>query len=176
MARLVVLIGIPGSGKSSLAAQLQCQLGCLLISTDQIRENLFGDEAIQGSWLLIWREVRRQFGVAVEQIRAGRANFAIYDATNTRRRYRREVIALARATGFTSIVGVWLDPPLEICLQRNRLRARQVPEDIVQRMYRQLWSCPPRWREGMDLLLHYGTATPDLDNLLSTILTRQLDF
>lgn len=158
MASLILMIGIPGSGKSTWAARLQQQSGCLLISTDRIRANLFGDEAIQGSWLLIGREVQRQFQQAVKQIEAGQAAFAVYDATNTRRRYRRQALAIARSSGFTHITGLWLNPPLAICLERNRQRLRQVPEDVVQRMYRQLWSCPPRLREGLDLLLHYGTA------------------
>jgi predicted kinase len=165
MAKLVIMIGIPGSGKSTLIqtwSQAQC---CLIISTDEIRAQLFGDEAIQGSWLLVWQEVQRQFREAVEQIHGGTVDFAIYDATNTRRRNRRAVMALARSVGFTEIVGVWLDPPLELCVQRNQSRFRQVPDAVVQRMYRQLWSCPPRLREGLDLLLHYGT-TPDLEELL----------
>lgn len=176
MVQLILLIGIPGSGKTSLAAQLQqTQLGCFVISTDQIRANLFGDEAIQGSWLLVRRQIQRQLGAAVEQIQAGQTPFAVYDATNTRRRYRREAIALARASGFTSIIGVWLDPPLDLCLQRNQLRSRQVPEAIIQRMYRQLWSSPPRLREGMDLLLHYGTTVSNLDHLLQLILAEPIE-
>jgi predicted kinase len=156
---LIFLIGIPGSGKSTLAARLMLQSSCLLISTDQIRAELFGDEAVQGSWRLIWQEVQRRFAEAASQIQAGQANLAIYDATNARRRYRREALALARSTGFTSISGIWLNPSLEVCLRRNQQRLRQVPEEVLQRMHRQLWSCPPRLREGLDLLLHYGTVS-----------------
>jgi predicted kinase len=179
MASLILLIGIPGSGKSSLAAQLQqSQLGCLLISTDQIRARLFGDEAIQGAWWLIWQELEHQLRSAVEQIQVGQATLAIYDATNTRRRYRREIIALARAVGFTCMIGVWLDPPFELCRQRNQHRSRQVPEAILHRMYRQLWSCPPRLREGFDLLLHDSTVSPEPEMLLQAILVKlaQRDF
>jgi predicted kinase len=165
MTTLVVMIGIPGSGKSTLIQHWSQSQRCLVISTDQIRAQLFGDEAIQGSWLLIWREVQRQFQGAAEQLRSGIAEFAIYDATNTRRRNRRAVIASARSVGFTQIIGVWLDPPLEVCVQRNQARLRQVPDEVLQRMYRQLWSCPPRLREGLDLLLHYGTSAPNLEDL-----------
>jgi predicted kinase len=162
---LVLLIGIPGSGKSSLAAQLQQQGNCLLISTDQIRAKLFGDEAIQGTWRLVWYEVRQQLGAAARQIQTGQSGFAIYDATNTRRRNRREVITLVRMLGFTRIVGIWLDLPLALCLWRNQQRCRQAPEAVIQRMYRQIWSCPPQLHENLDLLLHYGTTTPNLEDL-----------
>lgn len=153
------MIGVPGSGKSSLVRELQQQFSCGLISTDEIRAQLFGDQAIQGAWLLIWRQVERQFRQAVLQIQAGQIDWAIYDATNTRRRSRREVIALARSLGFGQITAVWLDPPLAICLQRNQQRSRQVPEAVIQRMHRQLWSCPPRLREGIDQLIHCNSTT-----------------
>lgn len=173
MAQLILMIGIPGSGKSSLAALFQqARPGCLLISTDQIRAHLFGDEANQGPWPLIWREIRQQFSHAVAQIQYDSANFALFDATNARRRNRRELIALARSTGFTQITGIWLDPPLEVCLERNQNRSRRVPEAVIQRMHRQLWSCPPRLREGIDQLFHYDTAASTLDNLLTTLETR----
>ncbi|MBF2050062.1 MAG: AAA family ATPase [Elainella sp. C42_A2020_010] len=169
MVNLLLLIGIPGSGKSSLAAQLQQISACRIISTDSIRAQLFGNAAIQGPWLLIWREVNQQFREAVVQIQTGQIDFAIYDATNTRRRVRRDLIALARSVGFSRIVAVWLDPPLELCCWRNHQRGRQVPEAVIQRMYRQLWSSPPRLREGIDLLLHYGTTAPNSELLLQFV-------
>lgn len=112
MSNLILLIGLPGSGKSSLAQQLLVESRRQLISTDAIRRQLFGDEAIQGTWLLVWREVERQLQQAVIQIARGVVSEAIYDATNAQRRHRREVINLARATGFTKITGLWLDTPV----------------------------------------------------------------
>ncbi len=159
MVKLILLIGLPGSGKSSLAHQLlAAEPKLLLISTDNIRKHLFGDEAIQGPWFLIWQEVQRQFQQAVVQISQGVAPAAIYDATNAQRRHRREVIALARATGFTHVTGLWLDIPVWLCLARNKRRDRRVPEDVIFRMYRQLRDAPPSLPEGLDCLIHYTSA------------------
>lgn len=158
MARLILLIGLPGSGKSTLATQLLAEQQRQLISTDAIRSQLFGDEAIQGQWLLVWHEVQRQFQQAVVQISRGAAQEAIYDATNAQRRQRREVIALARATGFTQIIGLWLDMPIWLCLARNQRRTRSVPEDVILRMYRQLQGAPPSVQEGLDCLISYTPA------------------
>ena len=155
-ASLILLIGLPGSGKSSLAQQLLAEDSqSPLISTDAIRSQLFGDEAIQGAWLLVWREVQRQFQQAVVQISCAAARRAIYDATNTQRRHRREVIALARATGFTHVTGLWLNTPVWLCLARNRRRDRLVPEDVIFRMHRQLRDAPPSLQEGLDCLIDY---------------------
>jgi len=156
MIKLILLIGLPGSGKSSVAQQLlAADPRRQLISTDAIRKQLFGDEAIQGPWLLVWREIQRQFLQAVELISHTAAGEAIYDATNTQRRHRREVITLARSTGFNHITGLWIDTPVWLCLARNRRRDRQVPEDAIFRMHRQLRDAPPTLQEGLDRLIRY---------------------
>jgi len=150
---LILLIGLPGSGKSTLARQLiVAEPKLKLISTDKIRERLFGNEVIQGEWLLVWREVQRQFQRAVGQISRGEIYAAIYDATNVQRRHRREVMTYARSAGFKQIVGLWVDTPVWLCLARNRRRDRRVPEEVILRMHRQLRDAPPSLSEGLEHL------------------------
>lgn len=154
MTRLILLIGLPGSGKSFLARQLVAECPSRqLISTDSIRAELFGAESVQGPWVLIWREVQRQFQHAA----IARAE-AIYDATNAECSGRREAIALARETGFDRISGVWLDMPVQICLQRNQQRSRQVPDEVIWRMNDRLCSSPPALRDGFDEFFHCSPA------------------
>lgn len=154
---LLLMIGLPGSGKSTLAQKICWQQNpetpCVLISTDAIRSQVFGDEATQGSWLKIWLEVRRQFQEAVSKIVQGQATLAIYDATNAVRKQRRQAIALARKVGFSEITGLWMNTPLPICLERNRSRDRQVPEAVILRMHRRLEGAPPSLSEGLDRLI-----------------------
>ncbi|MEM1170065.1 MAG: AAA family ATPase [Cyanobacteria bacterium P01_H01_bin.35] len=148
MTRLIILIGLPASGKSTLAKKIVTRYPqCQLVSTDAIRGQLFGDEAIQGPWLQVWQQVQQQFHKAVSQ-----TSLAIYDATNAQRRGRREVINLARETGFSHITGILLDKSLELCLERNKQRKRQVPEEVIMKMYRQLIDAPPSCEEGLDEL------------------------
>jgi predicted kinase len=152
MTKLFLLIGLPGSGKSTLAKQLVTQCPQRrLVSTDAVRGQLFGNEAIQGPWLLVWRETERQFQRAIAT-----HTTVIYDATNAQRRHRREVITLARDIGFTHITGIWVKTPVWLCLARNRRRERQVPEDVIFRMYRQLRDAPPSLEEGLDCLICYS--------------------
>lgn len=151
---LILLIGLPGSGKSTLARQLVSECPQMqLISTDAIRGQLFGSEAIQGSWILIWREIIRQFQQAIF---TGKP--AIFDATNAQRRHRREIITLARDSGFTHITGIWVRTPVWLCLARNQKRDRTVPEEIILRMHRQLRDAPPSLEEGLDQLIFYSES------------------
>ena len=152
MTRSILMIGLPGSGKSFLAQKLaEDNPSYRWISTDTIRGQLFGDEAFQGPWVLIWSRVREEF----QEARIQQA-VAIYDATNTQRRRRRDVIREVRRIGFTSVSGVWVNSPLEVCLHRNRMRSRQVPEDVILKMHRQLTDAPPTLQDGFDRLIELG--------------------
>ncbi|MGF1457838.1 MAG: AAA family ATPase [Leptolyngbyaceae cyanobacterium] len=156
---LWILIGLPGSGKSTWAQAMQQSSPSLkYISTDRIRRELFGDEAIQGPWRQVWHQVLQEFQLGVQQASSAGGVGAIYDATNARRRGRRQVIAAARIVGFTRLLAVWLDLPLEICLQRNYQRSRQVPPEVIHGMARQLTGAPPHWQEGFDAV--YRTLLP----------------
>ncbi|BAZ53535.1 hypothetical protein NIES4103_62140 [Nostoc sp. NIES-4103] len=151
MTKLLLLIGLPGSGKSTLAKELVTQCPQMqLISTDAIRGQLFNSEAFQGSWVLIWQEIERQFQQAIAT-----GKTAIFDATNAQRRHRREVIVLGRDLGFTNITGIWVSTPVWLCLARNKKRTRQVPEEVIFRMHRQLRDAPPSLEEGLDSLIRF---------------------
>lgn len=129
----------------------------VIVSTDAIRAQLFGDEANQGSWQQIEQERQRAFAAA-RQIVQGQRGAVIYDATNVVRRQRREAIALARQLGFVNIMGVWLDVPLALCLERNQKRDRHVPETVIQQMHRQLCGAEPSLQDGLDMLVRYTTV------------------
>lgn len=159
--RLILLIGLPGSGKSTWAAQLQHHSPKhRIISTDRIRADFFGDAAIQGAWAIVWQAVLHQLQQAVVQIHQGTLQAAVYDATNAQRRQRRRVITAAHQAGFTEVVGLWLDTPLGVCLERNRQRQRQVPVEIIDTMARQLQGAPPHVQEGLDLLIQCSGDDP----------------
>jgi predicted kinase len=151
---LMLLIGLPGSGKTAFSRSVLADYPTArAVSTDAIRAQLFGDEAVQGPWRQVWQEVDRQLQVAIALIRLGEAAFALYDATNVVRRDRRCVLACVRELGFQQITGVWLNTPLEVCLARNRARDRQVPEAVMLRMARRLEGAPPSLSEALDHLV-----------------------
>ncbi len=150
---LIFLLGIPGSGKSAWANHLSQTLGnrqVSIISPDNLRRKLFGATEIQGSWSRIWQQVLRETRLALNL-----GKLVIYDATNTRCRYRRQTLACFRALGFGQITGVWLDLPLEVCLRRNQQRDRRVPETVIRNMHQDLQLTPPSLADGLDCLQRY---------------------
>src|SRR3982074_3965490 len=67
------------------------------------------------------------------------------DATNLPPQERQHWIKLAKSFGY-EVHAVFFDVPLEVCLDRNRRRERQVKEDLIQRMAAKLK--PPAFEEG----------------------------
>ncbi len=147
----MIMVGLPGSGKSTWAERYvrRCP-GYQVVSTDDIRTELYGDAAIQGDWGDIWRRVMQQLRDRYQVITQGRATGLIYDATNVRRRHRREFVQAARAYGYTPVAAVWIDTPLATCLLRNQGRSRRVPVEVIEKMHRQLTAAPPTQAEALD--------------------------
>ena len=153
-APLILTVGIPGSGKSTWAQTLvDKKPNYQIISTDSIRAQLYGDEAIQGEWMEIRRVLVQALKSARQSIAQGHTAAVIYDATNAKRRQRREFIQLARSCNYHPLIAAWIETPLAVCLQRNAERSRQVPPAIIEKMHRQLTAAPPTPEEGIDQIL-----------------------
>lgn len=151
MAELLILIGLPGSGKSTLGQRWATLWGWDWVSTDAIRAELYGDERIQGEWLRILGVVEQRLQTIVTAQKPG----AIYDATNAHRQSRQQLIQDARSWGYARVSALWLDVPFDICVRQNQRRDRTVPLEILERMNRQLQDAPPSPVEGLDSLIRY---------------------
>jgi len=145
-----ILIGPPGCGKSTLATLLtKLDPRARIVSTDLIRRSLFGDESIQGDWAMIEEQVLVQIR---EAIQAGQP--VIYDATNAKKEWRLSLlkqVADISSTGCSPTVqwkGWYLQTPLEVCKVWNKQRNRQVPELVIEELFRALQDNPPHTSEG----------------------------
>lgn len=146
-----ILIGIPGSGKTTFAEQW-CNHDPSLchISTDAIRHRLYGDAIEQGTWAEIEREILIQAEQAINQQQA-----ILYDATNAKRSHRFAILRHL-TQHFQSLqpdrplhfYGWQFKTPLEICHQRNRHRHRTIPPPILDEMHDALSVFPPDRAEG----------------------------
>ncbi len=135
--RVVVLIGLPGSGKSSYLDGL----GVTGLSSDALRKLLADDETVQSIHAQVFETLRY---LLRQRLMLGRHTTYI-DATNLTPAERHPYVAMGRAYG-CEIEAVFFDVPLAICLERNRGRSRAVPEDVVRRMSEKL--TPPTASEG----------------------------
>jgi len=135
--RIVVLVGLPGSGKSTYLQQA----GPGGLSSDAVRHLLADDETDQSIHVQVFQTLR----YLLEQRLAIGREVTYIDATNLTPEERRPYIEIAR-TWQCDIEAVYFDVPLQLCLDRNAARARKVPEDAMAKMAAKL--VPPSLDEG----------------------------
>ena len=136
--RLVVLVGLPGSGKSTYLAELGC---AAVLSSDTIRKLLADDETDQTIHDRVFQTMRY---LLRQRLGIGRP-VTYVDATNLTPEERRPYIGIGQAYG-CEVEAVFFDVPLEVCRQRNARRHRVVPEDALAKMAAKL--APPTIAEG----------------------------
>jgi predicted kinase len=145
----IIMIGTPGSGKSYVARELGKMLNIGILSTDDIRRELTGDEADQSHndqvGPLLYSRAQEYF--AYEQS-------VIIDATHFTPEQRQDAAVKCRDLGATAVAGVYVDTSLSTSLSRNRLRRRHVPEEVLQHMFTILDVTPPSLDDGFDTLVH----------------------
>jgi predicted kinase len=130
--RLIVLVGLPGCGKSTWAAAFRPSHG-RVVSSDGIRAEICGDENNQDRNAEV-------FEVFHQRIRDGLAQGrdVIADATHLTERSRRETFLDAPkngAQGGVRVEAIFFDNPTQ-AIMRNAQRTRRVPENVMYTMLR----------------------------------------
>lgn len=138
MNKLYTMIGIPGSGKSTFA---KSHPECIVVCPDTIRKELFGDEACQKDGNLVFKLAYERIEKALSENKD-----VIFDATNTTVRSRKPLLKY-KAIHYA----VFVNTDINECKKRNANRERKVPEDVIERMARQL--TPPTINEGFNFII-----------------------
>jgi predicted kinase len=133
---IVLLVGLPGSGKSTWASGKKG-----VLSTDALRELLADDPTDQTIHARVFRVLRD----VLKHRLALKRPVTYIDATNLTPKERRPYIKLAQLFD-CEIEAVFFDVPAEECMSRNRGRERIVPDDIIVAMAQRL--VPPAVKEG----------------------------
>lgn len=136
MAKLIILVGLPGSGKSTYAKSIMDPEGQLqYCSSDKIREELYGDENIQGDPNKVFRVLHNKVKNLLD-----RGYDVIYDATNVTRKNRRSIIQeVKKYCDEIEAHIIWA--PVGQCISRDRDRKRSVGEDVIRKFLHR-WQSP----------------------------------
>jgi predicted kinase len=135
--KIVVLVGLPGSGKSTWLARL----GVNALSSDEMRRLISDDPANQNIHRRVFRLLR---DLIKERLELGRPETYV-DATHLTPWERRPYIRLGQLYE-CDVEAVFFDVPLEVCIARNQLRGRVVPREAIVAMAGKL--APPSMSEG----------------------------
>jgi len=126
-----VMIGAPGSGKSTAARKLAKEHNAVIVCGDKIRRELYGDAANQGNWVEIHDTI-------IEQLEENVGKSIIVDGTHYCASFRVGALLSLMTYGWKDITAYVVNPPLEQCLIQNSLRSRQVPRYVLISMYEKL--------------------------------------
>lgn len=122
---LICFLGFPGSGKTTFARQLACELRAVTLNSDALRVAMFGsmeriEEIRQTDNARLYADVFGAMDYAATQALAA-GHSVIYDAQQTKRENRRNIEKIAREAGAIPVL-VWVKTSRETALKRGQER------------------------------------------------------
>jgi len=139
---LILLVGIPGSGKTTYAEKyIEENPNTVHLSSDKIRAELWGNEATQGDNNKVFSLMQSR---AIDALNNGQN--VVYDATNITRKDRSYIITLCPKFAKIECHIIWA--PIETCIERDAARERTVGKEVIDRMLKRFQA--PYYDEGID--------------------------
>lgn len=132
MSKLVVLSGVPGSGKSYFSKSLRNKKEghVYIISSDALRDMVTGSQKNLSEDALMWK----MFYELAKVYSADPKGIVVLDATNRSLYYRIECVKELRKD-FDEAVLVLFDIPKEVVKQQNLDREFPVPEAVIDEYF-----------------------------------------
>lgn len=152
MANLILVCGIPGSGKSTYLSQFRHNFNCKVISRDEIRFSLLqeGEDYFSHE-----DEVEKNMWNQINEALAANKNTYVDQTSLTPN--SRSYLLKHVTSHFDELIIIWFNISKEICLERNenRINTRAyVPRGVIRRMAMQM--VPPSIEEGFDKIYVYN--------------------
>ena len=131
MNRLIVLSGVPGSGKSYFSSALKKEKSgnVYVISSDQLRLELLGNQQDLSQETRIWAA----FYSLAEEYSKIKDAIVVLDATNAKKMYRLDNIRKYKDK-YDEIDLVCFQLEKDLVLKQNRERENPIPEDALIRL------------------------------------------
>lgn len=142
MSEFVMLVGLPGSGKSVVSQSMKDHI---VFSSDLLRKELYGSESFQGNPTVIFSELRNRIKKSLDV-----GENCILDATNLNGKKRKNFLNQLHLSSSIKKTVIVVATSLQKCIENNSIRERNVPEEVIQRMYRQFEF--PLATEGWDYI------------------------
>ena len=167
-----MMVGLPGSGKSTKAEQIKNEFCAQVFSSDALRKEKFGDEKIQKDAAGIFKELLNRCAASLDS-----GYTTVLDATNLSYKKRMEFLReLDKKVSLAfSKICVLMATPYEICCERNSSRERVVPDEAMKRMYCSFYT--PAYFEGWDdIQIIYPNEMDRVEELADRYVENVVDF
>ena len=155
MPKLIYMVGVSGSGKSTIAMRIASQMKeeVVLLSSDAIRGEIYGDENCQRDPSRVFNIMHQRTVVALSQ-----GISVIYDATNLRCKRRMNFLKSIASIDCRKECVVVVTTPEDI-EERMKSRGRKVPMEVAHKQLCQ-FQCP-NYYEGWDSIRVEYNSTPE---------------
>lgn len=140
--KFIMLIGVPGSGKSTKAKELADEYNALIFSSDAYRVKLCGNESDQTKNDAVFKLLYADLKKALES-----GSSCILDATNISFKSRSRTLEYFSKVKCERIAYV-INTPVEQCIIQDKNRERVVGESVLQSYFAR-FDFPQRF-EGFD--------------------------
>ena len=139
MPTLYTLIGLPASGKSTFSL---AHPECVVVSSDKIREELFGNAEIQKNPRLVFQTAHKRIEKALTENKD-----VIFDATNLTIKDRKGIFNHKNCKH----IAIYFNANVENCVERDSKRNRIVSADVIRDMAKRLTK--PTIEEGFNEII-----------------------
>lgn len=164
MAIFRMAVGLPGSGKDTYFLNYLKNSNFIHISSDNIREELYGTMDEQSHNTEIFNTMYRR---TMNALIAGCNVY--YNATNLVAKRRANLIKeIRRHYPDTHIEAIVMATPYFECLKRNMTRERHVSTNVILAMMKR-FEMPAEW-EGFDEIRVYGNEKPSNINMANELI------
>ena len=170
MSKLIIMVGLPGSGKSYYANMLykEAKNPTVILSSDDYRKRLFGDENDQEHndqvFKTLYADMRKYLISHVD---------VIFDATNTSLKSRLRIMNELKGIECDKEAYV-ICTPVEKCIEQNADRERKIGEDVIWKFARS-FQCPQTY-EGFSKVVLVGIKSEYNGRALGNIYVQMLQF
>ncbi len=148
---LIFMVGISGSGKSTIAKKFATLFNYEYVSSDDKRKEWYGDEEDQSHNFELFCRLEH---LVANLLNDGKS--VVLDATNISRKSRKRFVKLAQLPD-VHLSAIVVHTPIEIAKARNASRERSVPDYVIERQFNALQI--PNEAEGFRTVFHINNET-----------------
>lgn len=128
MSTLIIMCGISGSGKSTKAKELKEEYNAVIISTDDIREDIFEDIHDQEHNKEVFRIAYDEINMFIEL-----SHNVIFDATNIKYTSIKDLKKGIKYWNDINKILYVMDTPINKAIKQNNVRDKVVPTEVIIR-------------------------------------------
>lgn len=149
MQQLILMVGIPGSGKSTFVKNITKTIDNFeVVSSDDYRKIMFGDESCQENGDILFRCIHTDIETFLKN-----GETVIFDATNIKYKDRKKVLDIARKIEkiyniHIHKVAYVMHTSIEQCIKNDSNRERNVTAPVIWKFAKN-FNCP-QYFEGFD--------------------------